>query len=431
MIELIDTFPNVDVQRTEYKRLLGYPRERVLDGRARELADLARAWYAQHGRPWVYARQVEKLDITNGSILIDSVPFSSPRLLKTLKDANADSAILVAVSAGPEIEAEAQKLWKEEKPDEYFFLEIFGSAVVEHLTTMTGARLCSWAESHNMAVLPHYSPGYPEWDISQQSSLLQLISKSNKLPGPLAVLESGMLRPKKSLLAVFGLTHQTDRVRLTDLTPCDNCSFSPCQYRRTPYKRSLEVLKPETLPSTGSTDEIEVPTLNTSAKYSVNPKALSRWITERLTLTPLPDGSTHALFKYEGSTCTNSGRTIRFHYEVTVGPRADGYPLRDQKCYPAPGDTGHTHMCRYMSNPEHLMVAIAQEKPLLGQPLNDVLAWTRTPSAASCYCEPNSRKHKWGLVLETLHYALVQLENTTPKPTDSLRGSSLPVVPIT
>jgi hypothetical protein len=28
--------------------------------------------------------------------------------------------------------------------------------------------------------------------------------------------------------------------------------------------------------------------------------------------------------------------------------------------------------------------------------------------APSCYCEPKSRQHKWGLVLETIHFALVQ-----------------------
>ena len=50
MIELVDTLPDINVQPAEYKRLLGYPRERVLSGRARELAEWARAWYAKHGR---------------------------------------------------------------------------------------------------------------------------------------------------------------------------------------------------------------------------------------------------------------------------------------------------------------------------------------------------------------------------------------------
>ena len=34
--------------------------------------------------------------------------------------------------------------------------------------TMTGARLCAWADGQRLAVLPHYSPGYPEWDIAEQ-----------------------------------------------------------------------------------------------------------------------------------------------------------------------------------------------------------------------------------------------------------------------
>jgi hypothetical protein len=33
------------------------------------------------------------------------------------------------------------------------------------------------------------------------------------------------------------------------------------------------------------------------------------------------------------------------------------------------------------------------------------------PSAAGCYCESTSRDHKWGLVFETIHYALVQKES--------------------
>src|SRR3990170_1769024 len=113
-----------------------------------------------------------------------------------LLDAEAESAILVAVSAGPELERQSQKLWAEEKPDEYFFLEVYGSAVVEHLITMKGAELCAWADARGEAILPHYSPGYPEWDIAEQPRLLNLICRGGRqrLPGDLESLESGMLR---------------------------------------------------------------------------------------------------------------------------------------------------------------------------------------------------------------------------------------------
>ena len=53
-------------------------------------------------------------------------------------------------------------------------------------------------------------------------------------------------------------------------------------------------------------------------------------------------------------------------------------------------------------------MAIDREQPLNGKPLNDVLGWTRAASGAGCYCEPESRQHKWGLVLETIHFALAR-----------------------
>jgi len=380
MIELADKAPDVNVQPAEYNRLLGYPRDWTLTGRAKELADWARDWYGRHGRPWVYAREAGRLEIVNGSIRIDGTTFTSKRLQRPLEQAEAHSVVLVAAGAGPELEQEAQRLWREEKPDEYFFLEIFGSAVVEHLTMMTGARLCAWADSQGIAVLPHYSPGYPEWDIVEQPRLLELIRKtrSDALPGSIDVLESGALCPKKSLLAVFGLTRHTAHLeRLTDLVPCENCSFNPCQYRRTPT-------------------------------YAVNVKALRRWANERLSLKLREDSSVDALFRYEGTTCTNEGRPIAFDYIVRLGPREEGYPIREQHCVPAPGGTGHMHMCRYARDADELMSDIDREKPLSGQPLNGVFTWTRPSCAAGCYCEPASREHKWGLVLETIHYALAQ-----------------------
>jgi len=408
VIEFTDNDPNVDVQAVEYIRLLGYPRGWELRDRARELADWARTWYEAHGQPWVYARESRDLRINGDTIVVDGVPFTTARLRNTFESAGAHSAILVAASAGPELEEEAQARWRDGKPDEYFFLEVYGSAVVEHLVTMTGARLCAWADGEASAVLPHYSPGYPDWSIDEQARLFQLLSAASPSMFPLKVLDSGMLQPKKSLLAVFGLTRHTDRVRrLTDLSPCENCSFMTCQYRRTPYRRAR---RPSSLELPLSADEmpVEADPLDRNAKYSVSLKALQRWSAERLTMATRIDGTVDAVFKYEGTTCTNMGRPLKFHYHVTLGPREEGYPIREQSCRPAPGDEGYTSMCKYISDPDQLMASIDREKPLLGQPLDEVVRWPRPSSPAGCYCEASSRQHKWGLVLETLHYVLAQ-----------------------
>ena len=77
--------------------------------------------------------------------------------------------------------------------------------------------------------------------------------------------------------------------------------------------------------------------LDEQAKYAVNPKALKRWGEERLTLVVRQDGTVDALFRYEGTTCSNMGRAILFHYHVVLGPRDQGYPIRELKCAPGPG----------------------------------------------------------------------------------------------
>jgi hypothetical protein len=406
-IEISGTATQLNVLTEEYVRLLGYPRGRVLEGRALDLADWARNWYAKNGRPWFYARQAESLEITGDSIAVDGVPLTSRRLRSTLEQAQAHSVILVGVGAGEEAEQEAGRRWADEKPDEYFFLEVFASAVVEHLATATGARLCEWAEQHGMAVLPHYSPGYAEWDVAEQQRLLELLKRTREVPfpSPVEVFDTGMLRPKKTLLAVFGLTRHTDQLRrLTDLVPCENCSFGPCNYRRAPYRR-VPLLRGELAPA-------HIAVLDQDAEYSTNRRALKRWAVERLRMSTNADGAVHAVFRYEGTTCTNMGRPLAFDYSVKLGSRGEGYPILEQRCIPAEGDTGHEAMCQYLQDPAGLMDAIDLEKPLSGERLNAVLKWQRNPSAAGCYCERASRDHKWGLVLETIHYALAQKEMT-------------------
>jgi hypothetical protein len=318
----------------------------------------------------------------------------------------------VAVGAGAELETDAAARWQDEKPDEYFFFEVYGSAVVEHLVTQAGARLCAWADANRMAVLPHDSPGYPEWDIAEQVRLHGLLAGANgALPGPLRVLDSGALQPKKSLLAVFGLTRHTERLaHLRDLVPCERCAFTPCQYRRVPYRRDALRSTARSFDEPVGGDAVAEAPLAAGAPYTVNARALRRWARERLTLTRRDDGSTDALFRYEGTTCSNMGYPLRFDYHVRLGPRRDGYPIRAQRCAPAAEDTGHTRMCSYQGMGDALIELVATDTPLRGERLDAVIGWERAASAAGCYCDEASRVHKWGLVLETIHYALASTE---------------------
>jgi hypothetical protein len=193
--EWVDTAPLVSVRQERYQRLLGYPGGHVLEGRGLELSEWAREWYAHNGHPWIYARGVEPEEIE--------------RLPGALSRPAMYGMVLAAVGAGAELEQEALRLWRDERPDEYFFLEVYGTAVVQCLMAEAGAKIREWAESAGLAVLTQRSPGFSGWNIAEQPRLLALIG--DRLPAPLEALDSGALRPKKSQLAVFGLAHRAQK----------------------------------------------------------------------------------------------------------------------------------------------------------------------------------------------------------------------------
>lgn len=404
MIEAFESNPSVHVSDADLQRLLGYPRDHVPGDRSRELSAWARGWFGEHGRPWVYLREA-KLELSSTGLRLDGVAFHSRQLHDHLTRAEATRAMFVAVSAGAECEEHARQLWEGSKPDEYFFLETFGSAVVEHLAASTSGRVCDLGAHDGLIAVPHYSPGYSGWDVVDQRKLFDLIRQgaTKPFPGPLDVLASGMTRPKKSLLGVFGLTARTPQaLDASRATPCENCSFSPCQYRRAPHR--------------GSTPPPTAPATHRAATYTVNARALAKWARERVRFEEQADGGLVASFRFDGTTCSNLGRPLAFDYTIKLGPAEDGHPIRESTCCPASGDEGYKQMCAYLSDGPALMQAIATEKPLLSQPLGDVLHWTRTAAPSGCHCDAASRAHKWGLALEAIHFALTQRHQSTPRP---------------
>jgi hypothetical protein len=415
MFSFTEIQPRLNVLEAEYLRLLGFPAGHQLNDRSRELADWTRQWYAGNGRPWIFARSTGGLEINGEKIFLSGVEFSSERLHAQFRAARAHDVMLVAVSAGTECETYARQCWQQGRPDEYFFLEMYGSAVVEYLVTHAAGRVCAWAEQNGMAVLPHYSPGYTGWPVSDQPKLWSLIrgNGSSPLPAELEVMDSGMLRPKKSLLTVFGLTRHPEKVLPgSKLVPCENCSLPNCQYRRAPYRYFMPQLESIGLSRQAFDQENSLGTgdfpLNLNARYSVNARALRKWAQERLRLETAADGSVNARFRYEGTTCSNLGQPIFYDFHVRLHPASQDYRIADVHCGPAVGDSGYALMCEYLKDPDEFTRRTSSEKPLLGRALNDVLAWTRSPNPAGCQCDAGSREHKWGLVFEVIHYALAQ-----------------------
>jgi hypothetical protein len=232
-----DPHPETAVTEADFLRVLGFPAGHAPGNLAATLMRQTREWFERNGKPWVFARSAGSLKLSGNRTEIEGVAFRSTRLTKRFAEAGAVGAILAVVCAGREIEIEARRRWQATRPDEYLFLESFATAAVEQLIAAIAARLCAQAEAQGLSVLPHLSPGYSGWNLTDQVSLVQLIQKRDWPAGlDFGVLPSGQLTPKKSHVALFGLGLKSDRLRrITEMIPCEDCCGVTCALRRAPY----------------------------------------------------------------------------------------------------------------------------------------------------------------------------------------------------
>ena len=238
MSALVRATPNAaelvaGIEEAELSRLLGMPRGRPLEHDLAERVDGARGWYARYGCPQLLARRAEIDAITDCTVrLANGRTLAGAAIARRLAGGHAHAALAVAVTAGPEVDAETARLWASDRPDEAYFLDRLATAVVERLMLRATTWLCREASIAGETALAHLSPGCGAWELEAQRGLFAWLAGDDPV-APLAMLDSGMLRPKLSLLAVIGLTR--DRAAPDATGSCRACDLARCAFRRAPY----------------------------------------------------------------------------------------------------------------------------------------------------------------------------------------------------
>lgn len=226
-----------EVPEAEYARILGYPPGHEAEGEVRRLMRVARKWCTAHARPTVRLRQLAITRIgrknvewsTAGDSAGEAGLFRSATLARRLRRADAHDLVAVQISSGIEIEGEIEFLSGTGELVEANFLDRYGAALVEWLLYSTEESLGELAHEHDMSVLPAMSPGHEDWTLRDQRWLLGCFGPRAR---SVELLDSGMLRPRNALLAVFGLTHARHHHEQADSIPCQRCSWTPCSFRR-------------------------------------------------------------------------------------------------------------------------------------------------------------------------------------------------------
>lgn len=170
----------VTVDTREYARLLGYPWGTPLAGDVLERAESAIAWYRDHGNPRAYVHRE-------------------------------GDEIIAALTAGREAEEEVDRLWKDGRVDEAYFLDRYAAAVVRTMASRLG---------------PYQSPGCGRIPFEEQFRLFSYIAPQSP---EIEMLSSGMLRPKNSLMAIV---RSELAMHVEEFVACSCCGLPKCAYRR-------------------------------------------------------------------------------------------------------------------------------------------------------------------------------------------------------
>lgn len=218
-----------DLSEHEYRRLLQWPRARNLPDALRERSRDARQWYARLGKPFLATRRVDLRDIDAASVTLETgAVLTGERLAADLRSVEAHALAVVAASAGTEVAVEAARRWEAGCPDDAYFLDRLAAGVAERLLACAASDLCRELAPHREHLLPHRSPGCDGWDLADQQRLMQVLGERC---GPVALLESGALRPQHSVLAVFGITRRAGAAA-NPASACRRCVLEPCDFRR-------------------------------------------------------------------------------------------------------------------------------------------------------------------------------------------------------
>ena len=163
-----------------------------------------------------------KVDLKNGF----SLNFS-PSIMNLLKGVS--YLVLGVATIGSSLENKVFELFSQGEYPQAIALDAVGTVAVEALSKYVRNLICQEVKDRNLQITRHFSPGYNNWDISQQKNIFQIIPV-DKIGVKLT--ESYMMVPQKSLSWIIGIGKNITIPSKNDHS-CQICQATNCQYRKT------------------------------------------------------------------------------------------------------------------------------------------------------------------------------------------------------
>jgi hypothetical protein len=160
--------------------------------------------------------------------LANGTRFGSTKLAKTLEDATALCCFVATIGRG--IETAVNTCTAKNRYSDAFILDTLGSMAAEALIDGFHRDYERQCREQGKGVTLRFSPGYCDWDITDQIHLFSIFKEDR--PADVQLTETCLMSPCKSVSGVFGILPVDSGSRLDKYNPCRSCSQPRCRARR-------------------------------------------------------------------------------------------------------------------------------------------------------------------------------------------------------
>ena len=158
-------------------------------------------------------------------VLEDGLTITSDVLSRVL--ARCHQVAIFVASIGCDLEERVAQLMKDGQMLMATILDAIGSEAAEKTACYLQDKVQEVATSNGLDITLRYSPGYCDWDITQQRVLFEAMDSS---PLGVSLSEECLMMPRKSVSGIIGVS-RFKRYQLR-YSPCRFCPKTDCQSRR-------------------------------------------------------------------------------------------------------------------------------------------------------------------------------------------------------
>jgi len=106
-------------------------------------------------------------------------------------------------------------------------LDAIGSGAAEQVAVFVETMIRQVASSQGLVISRRFSPGYCDWDVSQQEMVFRTIGSNS---AGVRLTEEYLMLPRKSISGIIGIGARNSNIE--NYNPCKTCLMSDCPGRR-------------------------------------------------------------------------------------------------------------------------------------------------------------------------------------------------------